>query len=69
MFRQTTVVATRDIGGFRRPFVPAGSVGVVQATRGFLFPSFDVTFTVLGLFGRSREVSVTVTADEVREIR
>lgn len=57
-----TVITMRDIGGFARPFVARGTVGVVTFSN---WGRTEVLFTVRGWL-RNRNVFVTVYAGEVQ---
>ena len=61
MNRGDTVVARKQIGGFLREPVPAGTTGVVVDTGG---GTYKVVFTINSAFG-DRQVVTSVTPDEV----
>ena len=58
------VVATKDIGGTLRDFVPKGSKGVITAS-GWTAPT-KVLFTIEGgFFSGKKQVEITVSDDEI----
>jgi hypothetical protein len=61
MNRGETVVARKEIGGFLREPVPAGTTGVVVDRGG---GTYKVVFTIASVFG-DRQVETSVTPDEV----
>jgi hypothetical protein len=56
------VRATKDLDGWAQAAVPEDSVGFVTHTA---FGRLDVTFTVAGVLGGTREVRVTVDPDQI----
>lgn len=58
------VVATKDIGGIARSFVPRGSKGVVTEGGGIFSGPPKVLFTIKHFFG-DEQVEITVEDHEV----
>ncbi|MFI6982912.1 hypothetical protein ACIBSV_30495 [Embleya sp. NPDC050154] len=56
------VRAAKDLDGWAQASVPKDSVGFVTHTA---FGRLDVTFTVAGVFGGTREVRVTVDPEQI----
>ncbi|MFE3205596.1 hypothetical protein [Embleya sp. NPDC059237] len=56
------VRTTKDLDGWAQAAVPQNSVGFVTHVA---FGRLDVTFTVAGVFGGTREVWVNVEPDQI----
>ncbi|MBF4629322.1 hypothetical protein [Curtobacterium flaccumfaciens] len=57
-----TVVATKNIGGIRRPNIPKGTKGVVTKSS---WGQLEVLFTIEKWHGGKEQHEIDVTADEI----